>query len=104
MDRLYLVRDGSLDVGLIHSNLHNKSNVVFVWKENNLSDEYKCPIELNMLCGAPRETALLAAVRGGYTDVVAILLERGADPNVIACPMNENRYGQIDDVENKCFA
>lgn len=45
-----------------------------------------------MLCGAPRETALLAAVRGGYTDVVRLLLENDADPNTIARPMDEQRF------------
>lgn len=64
-------------------------------QENSFSDVYRCPLELNMLCGAPRETALLAAVRGGYTDVVEILLDNGADPNVIACPMDENRLKTI---------
>uniref|UniRef100_A0A182QR29 non-specific serine/threonine protein kinase n=1 Tax=Anopheles farauti TaxID=69004 RepID=A0A182QR29_9DIPT len=44
----------------------------------------RCPLDLDILCGAARETALLAAVRGGFLDVVTILLEHGADPNVIA--------------------
>lgn len=52
---------------------------------------YGCPLELDLLCGAPRETALLAAVRGGYADVVSLLLQNGADPNVIAKPMDEYR-------------
>ncbi|XP_050071280.1 leucine-rich repeat serine/threonine-protein kinase 1 isoform X1 [Anopheles maculipalpis] len=46
--------------------------------------EMRCPLDLDILCGAARETALLAAVRGGFLDVVTILLENGADPNVIA--------------------
>ncbi|XP_053678911.1 leucine-rich repeat serine/threonine-protein kinase 1 [Anopheles nili] len=46
--------------------------------------EMRCPLDLDILCGAARETALLAAVRGGFLDVVMILLEHGADPNVIA--------------------
>uniref|UniRef100_A0A182VV89 non-specific serine/threonine protein kinase n=1 Tax=Anopheles minimus TaxID=112268 RepID=A0A182VV89_9DIPT len=46
--------------------------------------ETRCPLDLDVLCGAARETALLAAVRGGFLDVVTILLENGADPNVIA--------------------
>uniref|UniRef100_A0A182PFW2 non-specific serine/threonine protein kinase n=1 Tax=Anopheles epiroticus TaxID=199890 RepID=A0A182PFW2_9DIPT len=46
--------------------------------------EMRCPLDLDILCGAARETALLAAVRGGFLDVVTILLEHGADPNVIA--------------------
>lgn len=49
----------------------------------------RCPLELNALCGAPRETALLAAVRGGYTEVVALLLKHGADPNIMARPIEE---------------
>ncbi|XP_052864950.1 leucine-rich repeat serine/threonine-protein kinase 1 [Anopheles cruzii] len=44
----------------------------------------RCPLDLNILCGAARETALLAAVRGGFLDVITLLLENGADPNVIA--------------------
>uniref|UniRef100_A0A182N1F9 non-specific serine/threonine protein kinase n=1 Tax=Anopheles dirus TaxID=7168 RepID=A0A182N1F9_9DIPT len=46
--------------------------------------ELRCPLDLDILCGAARETALLAAVRGGFLDVVTILLEHGADPNVLA--------------------
>ncbi|XP_052899999.1 leucine-rich repeat serine/threonine-protein kinase 1 [Anopheles moucheti] len=49
-----------------------------------LDGETRCPLDLDVLCGAARETALLAAVRGGFLDVVTILLENGADPNVIA--------------------
>uniref|UniRef100_A0A8D8E4R7 non-specific serine/threonine protein kinase n=3 Tax=Culex pipiens TaxID=7175 RepID=A0A8D8E4R7_CULPI len=46
--------------------------------------EMRCPLDLNVLCGAARETALLAAVRGGFLDVVTLLLQNGADPNVVA--------------------
>lgn len=68
------------------------NNNLLILQDNNYSDVYRCPLELNILCGAPRETALLAAVRGGYTDVVTILLENGADPNIIARPMDEHRF------------
>uniref|UniRef100_A0A182XPR4 Uncharacterized protein n=1 Tax=Anopheles quadriannulatus TaxID=34691 RepID=A0A182XPR4_ANOQN len=52
--------------------------------EEGQQGEMRCPLDLDILCGAARETALLAAVRGGFLDVVTILLENGADPNVIA--------------------
>lgn len=71
MDRLYLVRDGTQEVTEVDGEVQ------------------RCPLELNQLCGAPRETALLAAVRGGYTDVVALLLKHGADPNKMARPVEE---------------
>lgn len=71
MDRLYLVRDGTHELTAIDGEVQ------------------RCPLELNQLCGAPRETALLAAVRGGYAEVVALLLEHGADPNVMARPRDE---------------
>ncbi|XP_055377695.1 leucine-rich repeat serine/threonine-protein kinase 1 [Condylostylus longicornis] len=55
----------------------------------------KCPISLNLLCGAAKETALLAAVRGGFVDVVSSLLEHGADPNIAAKPVeNSNDFGE----------
>lgn len=47
------------------------------------------PIELNLLCGASRETALLASVRGGYLDVVQLLLQYKADPNIVARPLED---------------
>lgn len=49
----------------------------------------KCPINLNLLCGAARETALLAAVRGGFLDVVTSLLQHGANPNILAKPVED---------------
>ncbi|XP_055923849.1 leucine-rich repeat serine/threonine-protein kinase 1 isoform X2 [Eupeodes corollae] len=49
----------------------------------------KCPINLNLLCGATRETALLAAVRGGFLDVVTSLLQHGANPNIVAKPVED---------------
>ncbi|XP_054091980.1 leucine-rich repeat serine/threonine-protein kinase 1 isoform X2 [Zeugodacus cucurbitae] len=48
-----------------------------------------CPINLNLLCGAARETALLAAVRGGFVDVAKLLLEHGANPNILAKPVED---------------
>lgn len=71
MDRLYLVRDGTQELTEADGEV------------------LRCPLELNQLCGAPRETALLAAVRGGYTEVVGLLLKHGADPNIMARPMEE---------------
>lgn len=59
---------------------------------------YRNPLELNILCGAARETALLAAVRGGYLDVVSLLLNNGSDPNIIAKAMedhNDPKYGFV---------
>lgn len=50
----------------------------------------KCPININLLCGAARETPLLAAVRGGFLDVVTVLLQNGANPNIIAKPVEDH--------------
>lgn len=47
------------------------------------------PLQLDLLCGAARETALQAAVRGGYQDVALLLLTKGADPSVVAKPMED---------------
>lgn len=52
-------------------------------------EKQHCPFELNKLCGAPRETALLASVRGGYIDVVRLLLQNGADPNTYSKPIDD---------------
>lgn len=76
MDRLYLVRDGTQEISEVDGEVQ------------------RCPLELNQLCGAPRETALLAAVRGGYVDVVALLLKHGADPNKMARPMEEESVNE----------
>lgn len=85
MDRLYLVRDGApdsaTDDGPAVDEAQPPSSAAMS------AQPLRCPLELNQLCGAPRETALLAAVRGGYTEVVGLLLEHGADPNAIAKPL-----------------
>lgn len=57
--------------------------------ENGRRDVFINPLQLDLLCGAARETALQAAVRGGYADVAVILLNKGADPNVMAKPMED---------------
>lgn len=51
---------------------------------DDINHQHRNPMALNALCGAARETALLAAVRGGYLDVVTLLLASGADPNIVA--------------------
>lgn len=40
------------------------------------------PVDLNVLCAVVRETALMAAVRGGFLYIVFILLQNGINPNV----------------------
>lgn len=50
----------------------------------------KCPINLNILCGAARETALLAAVRGSFVDVAKLLLQHGGNPNIVAKPVEDH--------------
>ncbi|KAL9897903.1 leucine-rich repeat kinase isoform 1-T1 [Glossina fuscipes fuscipes] len=57
-------------------------------KEESFECE-KCPINLNLLCGAARETALLAAVRGSFLDVASVLLQNGANPNIVAKPVED---------------
>lgn len=53
-------------------------------KDTDLNEKNLKPVELNVYCNeeAP-ETALHAAVRNGYKDVVIALLENGADPNLL---------------------
>lgn len=66
------------------------------------SDQFKSPLDINLLCGASKETSLLASVRGGFLDVAHMLLQQHADPNIISRPledvqndskMNEEIYG-----------
>lgn len=53
-------------------------------KEIDLNEKNLKPVEVNVYCNeeAP-ETALHAAVRNGYKDVVIALLENGANPNLL---------------------
>lgn len=95
MDRLYLVRDGSQDK---LSPFADEPDACGAAGDATAAAQLasRCPLQLDRLCGAPRETALLAAVRGGYAEVVALLLAAGADPNVIARPLDEE--GQNDEL------
>lgn len=58
-------------------------------EERGKRESFINPLQLDLLCGAARETALQAAVRGGYMDVAGILLQKGADPSVVAKPMED---------------
>jgi len=53
-------------------------------KEIDLNEKNLRPVEVNVYCNeeAP-ETALHAAVRNGFKDVVIALLENSADPNLL---------------------
>lgn len=53
-----------------------------------------CPIDLNVQCAVVKETALMAAVRGGFAYIVSILLLNGSNPNVY----NSNL---VDDLDNE---
>jgi len=53
-------------------------------KEMDLNEKNIKPVEINIYCNeeAP-ETALHVAIRNGFKDVVVLLLENGADPNLL---------------------
>lgn len=55
-----------------------------------------CPIDLNVQCAAFKETALMAAVRGGFAYIVFILLRNGSNPNVY----NSNLVDDLDTEES----
>ncbi|XP_067619806.1 leucine-rich repeat serine/threonine-protein kinase 1 isoform X10 [Eurosta solidaginis] len=78
----------SFGIQAIMSKLHISSEGENLIKEVNECE--KCPVNLNLLCGAARETALLAAVRGGFVDVASLLLQHGADPNIMAKPVEDH--------------
>lgn len=98
MDRLYLVRDGAPESteGTDGCGRFDEQMSALQQPASN-TQLLRCPLELNQLCGAPRETPLLAAVRGGYTEVVALLLEHGADPNAIAKPQSDDQDNSMQE-------
>lgn len=57
-----------------------------------------CPLDLNASCGVIRESALMAAVRGGFVNIVAMLLRSGTEPNVI----NKNALEDVEDNDSSC--
>ncbi|XP_055684527.1 leucine-rich repeat serine/threonine-protein kinase 1 isoform X1 [Lutzomyia longipalpis] len=61
------------------------------------SNSWINPLQVDLLCGAARETALLAAVRGGHIDVVGALLQKKADPNVMAKPIEDPNDPKLSD-------
>ncbi|XP_055623482.1 leucine-rich repeat serine/threonine-protein kinase 1 isoform X2 [Toxorhynchites rutilus septentrionalis] len=65
--------------------------------DRNEGTVMSCPLDLNILCGAARETALLAAVRGSFLDVVTLLLQNGADPNVVARAVEDHNDPKSSD-------
>lgn len=62
----------------------------------------KSPVLINVLCGAVQETALLAAVRGGYYEIVSILLSHDADPNIIAKPLEDSNDPKCEEIYGIC--
>lgn len=54
------------------------------------------PVDLNVQCAVVRETALMAAVRGGFLYIVFVLLRNGADPNIY----NKNLSDEMSGEEN----
>lgn len=62
----------------------------------------RSPVLINVLCGAVQETALLAAVRGGYYEIVSILLTHDADPNIIAKPFEDSNDPKCEEIYGIC--
>lgn len=56
---------------------------------------YICPVDLNQRCGIGKESALMAAVRGGFVSIVSMLLRNGINPNII----NTNTIDEIEEDE-----
>lgn len=81
----------SFGIQAIMSKLSGDNEVISGGLEDvtNATECDRCPININMLCGAARETALLAAVRGSFVDVATVLLAHGANPNIIARPVED---------------
>lgn len=71
----------------------------------------RCPIDLNVQCAYVKETALMAAVRGGFLYIVLILLRNGIDPNIynnnlgddLNCEENLGNSVLIEAVRQKSF-
>lgn len=69
------------------------------------------PVDLSVQCAFVRETALMAAVRGGFHYIVFILLQNGINPNIYASNLsndlgNEESTGNsvlIEAVRQKSF-
>lgn len=59
---------------------------------------YICPIDLNQQCGIGKESALMAAVRGGFVTIVSSLLRNGINPNIL----NASAIEEIDSEESNC--
>lgn len=72
--------------------------------EEVVSENLRNPLEVNLLCGAARETALLASVRGGFFDVTNMLLQHKADPNIVARPLEDpqNDPRMTDEIYGFC--
>lgn len=59
---------------------------------------YICPIDLNQQCGIGKESALMAAVRGGFVTIVLSLLRSGINPNIL----NASAIEEMDSEESNC--
>ncbi|XP_030371278.1 leucine-rich repeat serine/threonine-protein kinase 1 isoform X2 [Scaptodrosophila lebanonensis] len=81
----------SFGIQAIMSKLHisGEGDALVKSMEADEHESQRCPINVNLLCGAARETTLLAAVRGGFLDVAQALLQHGANPNIVAKPVED---------------
>ncbi|XP_003425729.1 leucine-rich repeat serine/threonine-protein kinase 1 [Nasonia vitripennis] len=68
------------------------SSLNFMGRSGEKKDEnLLCPLNLDLYCNNNMETALHAAVKARHTDVVAALLQAGANPNLpVKVPREQN--------------